>query len=591
MTTLPIRLALLCCALASLSGCFDKAIPFTDQTDFRLEGARDPETSAYLQDILSNRARQASQDGAADNVRLADYRAETIRGDLLKALHAKGYYQADVDFASSGNLAGTYHVSEGALYRISSIHIAPQGFEHFASQIGLKSGDVLDAEAVLRAQDALFRLAQKGTCYFNLDVQHAVTLNDRAHSGALTFTVTAGPPATFGDVAFTGQETVRTSHLEKLIPWKRHACYRTGRIERLRTRLLESGLFSSVDIRLPEKPGPDGTVDMIVEVKERAQKTVRAGLTYYTDEGPGATLGWEHRNFFGAAEKLSADLTLSQIQQSLDAEFLKPYFLRRDQSLSLTSSLRRQDTDAFDELALEAGGAIRRDFSRRLTGSLGTNLTLSRIEDKEKEGEKSTYGLVSVPATLALDTRDDKLNPHEGWMISGGLTPFVDVLGESNPFLKLQMSASTYYALGGAADPVLALRGGLGSILGSSASNVPATERFYAGGGGSVRGFGYQDIGPKDEDGTPTGGTSLVTASAELRFKLSDKIGAAAFVDAGSVTEKNVPDFSSLAVGAGVGLRYFTGFGPIRFDVAVPVSGKDDVDQNYQFYISIGQAF
>ena len=135
------------------------------------------------------------------------------------------------------------------------------------------------------------------------------------------------------------------------------------------------------------------------------------------------------------------------------------------------------------------------------------------------------------------------------------------------------------------------MRASVGSIVGSSRSNVPRSKRFFAGGGGSIRGFGYQEAGPEDDSGDPIGGRSLFEASGEFRFKVTDSIGMVAFVDAGNVYETNYPDLSEdLYVGAGLGLRYYTGFGPVRFDVGVPVTERGNADA-FQIYISLGQAF
>lgn len=155
-------------------------------------------------------------------------------------------------------------------------------------------------------------------------------------------------------------------------------------------------------------------------------------------------------------------------------------------------------------------------------------------------------------------------------------------------FWKAQAAARTYHAFSPKVTAAARLR--VGSILGPSVGNLPATERFYAGGGGSIRGFGYQEVGP-ELNGEPSGGRSLIESAAELRFKITDDIGAVTFVDAGNVSDSTVPDTSDIWVGGGAGLRYYTGFGPLRFDVAVPLNRKETASASYQLYISIGQAF
>lgn len=577
-----------------LSGCLGMDWLFGGEvTNYRLEMDHDDaDVQSYLDGILKDRLEKPLENGDDPDElqRRETYREQTIRRDLIKALRAKGYYDARVRFIDDPEqqMAGTYRVRAGDLYHISSVGFSAKGLDEYFAGVELNEGDPLDAQNVLDQQAALYKALDADHCYFDLKVNHAVKLDETNKTASLEYLVDAGEEATFGGVSFKGQETVRTSHLRKLVPWKEGDCFRRSQIETLRTRLFESGLFSRADAVIPDTPNADGTVDLVLDVKERAHRTVRFGLNYYTDTGVGAIAGWEHRNFLGAAEKLNADLTVSMIEQSLKGSFAKPFFMRNDQTLNLNTSLRRQDTDAFEEIGIDLGGNVSRRFNKRLSGSLGAKYSLVRIN--EENSSTNTYGMLSFPGALTYDSRDNALDPRKGWYLQGTLAPFVDTLGESDPFVKMLLSGSTYIDMGKSPDVVLALRGQIGSIAGADAANVPATERFYAGGGGSVRGYGFQEVGPM-RNGDPEGGRSIVTGAAELRFKLTETIGMVGFVDAGSVTDSTSPDFSDPAIGAGLGLRYYTGFGPIRFDIAVPMTQKDKTSDAFQIYISIGQAF
>ncbi len=158
------------------------------------------------------------------------------------------------------------------------------------------------------------------------------------------------------------------------------------------------------------------------------------------------------------------------------------------------------------------------------------------------------------------------------------------------PFVKFRGEGSAYYSLDTDGRFVLAGRTVAGSIVGADLAEIPADRRFYAGGGGSVRGYAYQGIGPRDARGQPTGGLSLLEGSVEMRFAVTEKFGIVPFVDAGTVSTKAFPDFSEVRAGAGVGIRYLTPFGPLRVDAAVPLNpGPGDPD--FGIYAGIGQAF
>lgn len=586
------RLLILLVPTLFLSACLGKVPPFLPEpaAHYTLEGLeQDTDTKTYLETILKDRiATPLEAQDEDQQARALSYRERMIRGDLFKALQAKGYYAATIRFKEGETSAsGTYHIDSGPLYTIKSIAVTPKAYAKYMGDLGIEPGDPLDAQAVLAAQATLQKRIEKDSCALTLDITHKALAPLGQTETALTFTVKTGPESTFGPLTFTGQETVKESYLNRLVPWKEGDCFKRRKLASLQEKLLSGGLFASADIATGTAEDTGNAVPVTITVKERAQRTLRAGLSYYTDEGPGATLGWEHRNFLGHAEQFNADLSLSSLEQSLKAHFTRPYFLRNDQSLSLSASLDRQNTDAYEEIGIGTGFRVNRTFTKKLSGSAGADLSLSRIKE-EDDNTTQTYGLVSGSVSVVFDTRDDTLDPHKGILASAETQPFFDVLGESAPFFKNTLSASAYHAIH--KRTVLAARAKVGSIAGAHAQDVPATERFYAGGGGSVRGFGYQDVGPLD--GTdPIGGRSLVELSTEARFKITPKFGAVLFIDAGNVASDTIPTFDDIAVGAGIGFRYYTGFGPLRFDIATPIAGDEHVDKNYQIYISIGQAF
>lgn len=582
------------CTLLLLTGCLGSLWPFGEKAHYTVAGVNeDLELQTYLQKIIDERTSgnykdTGDPDAAAQR---ENYREKMIENALQKGLQARGYYDGKVTYEDDAQTpqTGTYHIDTGALYTIDTIDVGPGPWPMPPE---LAAGGTLDAAIVLRAQQDLYKLVQKDRCYYALTVNHEVMLDKITHTAAVHFKVHAAREATLGPAIFTGNTAVHDSYLKKLVPWRTGDCYNADKIETLRTKLLESGLFTRVEILLPDEPPADGEVPVVLRLEERAARTIRAGASFYSDEGLGLTLGWEHRNFFGNAEKLNADLTLSMLKQSLDIKLKKPFFIRKDQNLSLYTALSREDSDAYVETAFKTGAAIERQFTKKISGSTGIDLKLTRIEEKNLENEAaSTYGLISFPQSLKYDSRDDKLDPHKGFSGNLKIAPFVDALGESDPFLRAEINGSTYFALADTPDIILALRGGIGSILGAGTFSIPSTERFFAGGSATVRGYGYQQVGPKDADNNPTGGRSRVNGTAEFRFKITPKYGAVTFVDVGSVSDSATPDFDQIAVGVGAGIRYYTDFGPLRFDFAVPASARDELEQTYQFYISIGQAF
>ena len=196
---------------------------------------------------------------------------------------------------------------------------------------------------------------------------------------------------------------------------------------------------------------------------------------------------------------------------------------------------------------------------------------------------------MALPLEYVRDTRDSKLNPTSGTRLALLVEPTYEINAGAT-FVKLRAEASAYRALDADKRFVVAGRVAAGSIYGADLASIPANRRFYAGGGGSVRGYGYQDIGPVNAAGQPTGGRSVLEASGEVRIQVTETIGIVPFVDAGLVSASQSFAGSEFKLGAGVGLRYGTPFGPLRIDVAVPLN-KGPLDPDYGIYAGIGQAF
>ena len=573
-----------------LGGC-DSVDNFFFKPDYKISGV---EKDAALQKDLDGFLKTRTADikkpkNPKESQAQSAYQASLLQNDLADDLRAKGYYDSTVSYVPGAkDWSGTYRVTPGVIYKIATVTLKPEAFKKYYGHVALLKGQALDAVNVLAAEAALSTAVQKDGCYFTLDVTHEVLLDVKAKTANVAFSVAAGPKASFGPALFKNNVTVKDEYLAKMVPWKEGHCFRRDQVEALRTSLFETGLFSRADLELPKKPAADGSVPVTLDLKERPPRSVSAGLSYYTDEGPGVELSWKHRNFFGGGENVEANLKVSQLLQSLQGKYTIPYFLRRDQSLSFTSDLSREDSDAYVERGLNSGVALKRVFSKKLSGTTGVSLDIDEIDDKTLHST-DTYALVSFPNAVTYDSRDNALDARHGWLLDGSVEPFIDALGNSPAFWKTEGAARTYLPLG--KDFTLAGRVKAGSLLGPSTVNVPATKRYYAGGGGSVRGFGYQEVGPQDAAGKPTGGRSLAEASIEARYKITETIGAVAFLDAGSVSETSVPNLDDLSVGTGLGLRYYTGFGPLRLDVGVPVNNKDKADSSYQLYISIGQAF
>jgi translocation and assembly module TamA len=283
---------------------------------------------------------------------------------------------------------------------------------------------------------------------------------------------------------------------------------------------------------------------------------------------------------------------VSEQQLLAGAELRYSNWRRRDRSLSLRSALFSEDRDAFFNRGAEIGVAIEREttliWQKRWTYRVGAEALFT--QERDRSGIQTSlrdYVIAAAPATVAFDATDDLLDPREGVRFEAHLSPEASLRDQVFGYAVAQLGVSGYFP---ASDRVvLAGRALVASIAGSARRNIAPSRRLYAGGGGSVRGFGFQDIGPLDTDGNPIGGRSKIEGSLESRFRFGD-FGAAVFADVGQVYTSSAPGFDDLRVGVGGGLRYYTSFGPIRVDAARALARRDN-EPEVAVYVSIGQAF
>ena len=459
------------------------------------------------------------------------------------------------------------------------------------AEVGLVADTPYVASLVVKAGETILTRYKENGYPFPKIAHREVIADFKTNRVDVSFQVSPGTYACFGTTRVTGLDRLKVAYVDALIPWKEGGPYDIRLIKEARQTLFDTNLFGVVAFQNPEKVNPEGQLPMTVELKERAPRTVRLGLEYTTDYGPGINGSWTHRNLFGMAEKLTASAILNKETRTVALRFDKPMFLNRDNTFISQIALNDETTDAYDATSGDASVLLQQQFTKTFRAGGGLGFHLSRVKENANN-ERNTYQLFYVPLTADLDTRKNILNPVKGYHLSLGMAPYQDISQSDIRFFRYIMSGSTYYNFNSGDWMVVALRATFGQIFGIDHDNMPADLRFYPGGGGSVRGYGYQMAGPLQGD-IPLGGLSMLTGSLEFRFKVTESIGLVPFLDAGTAYLDTVPDFSQqdMLYGAGLGLRYYTAIGPIRLDVAVPVNKREGVDSDYQIYVSIGQSF
>lgn len=537
--------------------------------------------------------------------RRANVEAKTLDKVLRSQAYFSGRIEPVIDEAIGGRFDLTYRVTLGPRTMIHSfviVYADHPGDEATlikdATALGLKPQRAARAQRIIDlTSDALIWLQNHGHPTPKLE-KREVIVDLAAKVADITLTINAGAPKRFGNLVIDnhahdgGPPSTAPDYIQSLAAFSPGDLYDRRKADATIGALRQTSLFSQVSIEVvdaDDKTQVDRLTPNLI-LAERESRSVGAGANWSSDEGAGVRGFWEHRNLFGRAEKLRLEVSVAQNKKSATAEFTKPHFLRADQSLLADFAYAHENTDAYNEDSTKLGVALSRHITPTIQGSAGVSLEIYRTQDST--GGHS-YRLFGLPLTLRYDGSDNLLDPTEGARLSGAFTPYAgQANGSPAAFSKFEATGSTYFSFGKRPDVTLAFRGRYGLMLAQDTLDVPGSLRFYAGGGGSIRGYGYQLVGPLDASNDPLGGRSVLEGSTEARYRLSETLGLVAFIDTGNAYATATPQPSKgLQWGAGVGIRYYTPIGPVRADIAIPLNKRPGIDDSFQVYFSLGQAF
>ena len=531
-------------------------------------------------------------------------RAESAAADVMAVLRSEGYYEAQVtpDVGEGDQPASVVNVTAGPRFTIADPAVSwdkvaptPQAQLAGKAAIGLTIGGPGRAADVLAAEGRVVAAVRKrGYADAKVDTRE-VTVDHIPRTLQPTFHIDAGDRVMMDGIHLSTEGRTKAAWAASLAPWKTGDVYDPDQVADLEKRLRDTGVYDSVTVSLAPKPDPDGLRPVDVTLVDRPRSTLELGATYSTADNSGVDGKWTRYNWLGRADTLIISAQAANILSQAGVELDLPDWRRAQQTLKLSTSLYRDDTNAYLEAGYRIGGEVQQRYGRNDFRTLGVTLILSRdnepyVQDGVLLHRDRPLATIATSALYSWDRSDDILNPKQGWRFQIQGEPTLSAGSGPIAYLRAQAQASAYEPFDMAGDTVLAERVHIGSILNGSIPAIPASRRFYSGGGGSVRGYGYQEVGPRFPNNSPEGGISLIETSVELRRKVAGPFGVAMFVDSGVLSTDHSFDFNAVQTGVGVGLRYDLGFAPLRADIAVPLQRRTG-DASVQVYLSIGQSF
>jgi len=568
----------------------------------------DRQASAGLRGLFKELSALERGHGKAANVAMVAARLKEDAALIRTILASQGWFSPSVSThvervepEDGRNLSVTIEVEPGKRYSLAQIHVEAAATEPpglIGDSLALRTGEPVVAEKVLAAEaNVAVALPQHGYPFAKIG-ERGIALDVDTGEAFYTLPVETGPRSRFGDFATSGKQVFDARHVGVIARFRRDELYDSRQVDDLRKALAATGLFSAVSVtpRPTGEAAGDGTEYATIVVDQQAgpPRSIAGSAGYGTGEGFRLEASWTHRNMFPPEGALIVSGVAGTAEQGVGVTFRRSNAGRRDRTVELVAEVLHSDFSAYSAYTGRLAGHISRDstpiWQKRFTHSFGFELLASGERDFDfalGERRRQTYYIAGLSAEAGLDTTKSLLDPTSGFRLTALVQPEGSLDGGFHPYVRARVEGSAYLPV--SSGLVMAGRIRLGTIQGAKRADIAPSRRFYAGGGGSVRGFAYQKLGQLDPNGDPIGGRSLNEASAEIRYRFGNH-GVVGFVDAGQSYAATLPRFSDLRFGAGLGWRYYTNFGPVRVDVATPINRRSG-DSRFNVYVSIGQAF
>ncbi|WP_238475331.1 autotransporter assembly complex protein TamA [Sphingomonas cavernae] len=540
--------------------------------------------------------------GKPANAAQIDRRAREDEELLETLMRSSGYYDARVDtkveVEANGHVLVVLTVEPGEVYRFTDVDVrgidqAGDKAEALRDAFKVTENDPVDADKVLAGEAALRQKIGREGFPFAKVSEPEVVVDHEDRTATLVLNVEPGAPRKFGKVTVANDDVFSARHIQRIGRFKPGDPYDSADIDDLRRALIATGLVSSAKVQPVPGATPD-TVDVAVAIEPAPPRTIAGELGYGTGEGARLEASWQHRNFLKPEGAVTVRGVVGTQEQLISVQFRRNNFMKRDRVLNAQVAAQHEERDAYEARTFTISGNIERQsnlvFQKKWTWSIGAEMLASDERDTvgpDATPRRRTFFIGALPGTLGYDSTDNLLDPTKGFRLSGRVSPELSFQDGTFGYVKTQIDGSIYHPVSDRI--VLAGRTRLGTIYGVESDRIAPSRRFYAGGGGSVRGYGYQSIGPRDGNNDPIGGKSLIEFSLEARVRFGN-FGVVPFVDAGNISTGTLPDIGKLRVGAGIGARYYTSFGPIRIDVGTPLNPQPG-DAKIAVYVSLGQAF
>jgi translocation and assembly module TamA len=510
---------------------------------------------------------------------------------VTEALRPFGFYDAratasleEIDPGRSYRLVVT--VTPGEPVRVGEVRVGVEGdgrddpaLRKLADSFPLRAGDVLRQDLYEEAKGALkARALDRG--YLEADFStRRIVVDPRVKSAEIDLVLVTGPGFLFGETLIHGAPAFPDKFLRRYMAYEPGAPFSYARLGQTQLNFLDSDRFRDVIVTPRLEMAQERRVPVSIQLVPSARRRLRPGIGYGTDTGARFSLRYKDVNMLHRGHELSSDFLVAELRQDLNAAYIVPSPRNLNSLTALRAGLEREQPDTYERSSLFVELERVRGFKQGMTGSVFLRL----LRENFSIGEEDDTSVLVLPG-LRFSRRGyaDPVRPRKGYLLTaeargahqdiGSDTGLLQAIGSGNVLVPLPARFSVFARVKAGA-----------TWQNEPLRELPPSLRFFAGGDQSVRGYGYQELGPRDENDDVVGGKNLLVGSVELERALGENWGVALFYDAGNAFDS----FSDYEIfeGAGIGLRRYTPVGPIRVDIARQLGVPDP---SYRLHVGVG---
>jgi len=537
-------------------------------------------------------------------------RPRYVRTLLEKDLPAiEGYYASKGMVRARANIEEERITPEGDVYILIQVeegsvyHFGAPRFNTDAAMdegeaktlAGISEGDEAVPGALDRARIAILSaLSKRG--HVNASVKYRTLLDEEQKRVYVNFDIVGGEAMRFGPVVISGNARTRSEVIARELTFNSGELWNQEEILLSQRAIFDLGFFSDVRINTIPPTGETHELPVVVEVTERDVGRIDYGIGYGSQEGLLAFAEIGHSNIKGTGRSASARVEKRGNDHAAFLNFKEPWLFGYPYDMRLRFAVERVERESYTLDATSFQVSIDHDFNKRLTGTILYTLEDNSLIDVDPEAvvysfDDEAYLLSAIGPVLIYDSRDDPFNPRHGYRLSGEAQWALEQLGSEVYYSRYEGSASSFFSLDRVTLATM-VRAGFSDPIGITES-LPINKRFFLGGRNTVRGFKFESIGPKADDGTPLGGDLMVNLKAEIRFPLFSSLGGALFWDAGQVWLKDkeqVDILGDIRQAVGFGFRYNTPVGPLALDFGFKLDKQEDESPS-EWHFTIGSVF